>query len=61
MFVKYGDIYQRSKKCWSEIINLESLQKILLESNNEKRLASFIRNHVSNAERNTQKIKEVCA
>ena len=57
--IKYGEIYQLSKVCWSEIIDLENLQQILLE-NNEERLASFVRNHVSNAERNTQKIKEIC-
>jgi len=36
--VKYGDIYHRSKACWSEILDLENLQQILLE-NNEERLA----------------------
>ena len=34
--MKCGDIYQRSKVCWSEIIDLENLQQILLENNEEK-------------------------
>jgi len=55
--MRYGDIYQQSKVCWSKIINLENLQHILLE-NNKERLSEFVRDHISNAEKNTQKIKE---
>jgi len=36
---QYGNIDQRSKACWSEIIDLENLQRILLDKNNEEKLA----------------------
>jgi len=37
--LQYSDIYQNSKVCWSEIKDLENLQQILLDVNNEERLA----------------------
>lgn len=30
--MEYGDIFQRSKACWSEINDLENLQQILLDA-----------------------------
>ena len=36
--MQYGDLYQRYYASWSEIIDIENLQQILLE-NNEERLA----------------------
>jgi len=58
--MKYREIYQRSMICWSEILDIKNLRQILLDEKNEERLAQFLRNHISNAERNTQKIKEFC-
>jgi len=40
---------------WTQIMDLKNLQQILLEDNNEAKLALFLRNHISNAERNTRK------
>ena len=37
--LQYSDINQNSKVCWSEIKDLENLQQILLDVNNEERLA----------------------
>jgi len=37
--MQYGDIYQRSKVCWSKIIDIDNLQQILLDVDNEGRLA----------------------
>ena len=36
--MQYGDIYQQSKVCWSEIIDIENLRRILLDEKNEERL-----------------------
>ena len=37
--IKYGEIYQHSKICWSEILDIKNLRRILLDENNEERLA----------------------
>jgi hypothetical protein len=36
---QYGDIYQRFKNCWSEIIDINNLRLILLDEKNEERLS----------------------
>ena len=36
--MKYGDIYQSSKVCWSEILDIDNLRRILLDYKNEERL-----------------------
>jgi len=57
--MEYDDIYQLSKACWSEIIDIENLKRILLDEKNEEKLTEFVQNHISNAEKNTQRIKAV--
>jgi len=37
--MQYGDIYQHFKKCWSEIIDIKNLRRILLDDKNEESLA----------------------
>ena len=36
--MEYADIYQRSKVCWSEILDIKNLKLILLDEKNEERL-----------------------
>ena len=36
---QYGEIYQRFKKCWFEIIDIKNLRRILLDDKNEESLA----------------------
>lgn len=36
--VQYGGIYQRSKVCWTEIIDIKKLRRILLDEKNEEKL-----------------------
>jgi len=57
--IQYEELFQQYKVCWSEINDIENLQQILLDVNNEEGLNFFIRNHVSNAESNTKKIKTI--
>ena len=37
--MQYGDIYQRFKDCWSEIIDIKNIRLILLDEKNEEKLA----------------------
>jgi len=37
--MQYGDIYQRFKDCWSEIIDIKNIRLILLDEKKEEKLA----------------------